>query len=197
MAPAVTPARTEEAAVPREVAGTAGAPRLPGAEVQRPFAAREAEREPRIERPREPRVERPREPRIERPREPRVERPREIEPLPPAMAEDEIEEIGRPEGPPGERFMDPFASETEARGRTEREGAAEIPATPRNAGVMREEEEPVSDEPEMERFARPQPNEPGGSNATGESKEKKAPGAGSADRGGAPSYGRRPGRGRR
>ena len=196
MQPLAAPDRTEETAVSREAAGTTGPSRppgtLPGAEAPRPVAARGPEREPRIERTREPRVERPR---IERPREPRVERPREIEPLPPAMAEDEIEEIGRPEGPPGERFMDPFASEAEARGRAEWESAAEIPAAPRVDATRAEE--PVSEAPEVERFARPAQEEPGGANATGESKEKKAPEAGSADRGGAPSYGRRPGRGRR
>ena len=50
--------------------------------------------------------------RVERPRFERVERPREIEPLPPAAAEDELEEVGRPEGPAGERYVDPFASES-------------------------------------------------------------------------------------
>ena len=187
MSPAAATALTEDAGVPREVAETGRAP-APAAEAPHPFAAR-PEREPRIERP-------AREPRIERPREPRIERPREIEPLPPAMAEDDFEEIGRPEGPPGERFMDPFASEAPARGGAEWEDPAETSTGPRDAGGAREEES-GSEEPEMERFARPLPNEPGGANATGESKEKKAPEAGGVDRGGASSYGRRPGRGRR
>ena len=47
-------------------------------------------------------------------REQRFERPREIEPLPPAASEDDIEEIGRPEGPPGERFVDPYATRSPA-----------------------------------------------------------------------------------
>jgi ribonuclease-3 len=186
MAPAAASPRAPEVGSSRETAGVEESVRasepLPVADIPRPAAPRA---------PREPRIERPREPRIERPREPRIERPREIEPLPPAMAEDEIEEIGRPEGPPGERFVDPFASEAPPRGVAAWEGAAETPAVPRDAEDEREGDEA----PEVERFARPRPNEPGGANAAGESKEKTGPAP--AERGDAPSYGRRPGRGRR
>jgi ribonuclease-3 len=190
MPPPGAPARTVEAEAPREAQGPVGTPRasgtLPDTDAPRPFAARGPAREPRAERPREPRVERA--------REPRIERPREIEPQPSAMDEDEIEEIGRPEGPPGERFVDPFASEAAARGGAGWEDATEAPERPRDDGGEREEEF-ESEAPAMKSFAqrRPPETEPEGADATGEAEEKRPEPSGTS-RGGAPSYGRRRGR---
>ena len=114
----------------------------------------ERPREPRVERTREPRVERSREPRVERPREPRVERPREIEPLPPAAFEDEFEEVGRPEGPPGERFMDPFATEEASIAEPAWEEPVRAPAPPASSFRMpRAEETAHGEEPESEEAA--------------------------------------------
>src|SRR5262249_39246308 len=128
-------------------------------------------------------------------REARFERPREIEPLPPARMEDEIEEVGRPEGPPGERFVDPFAfgatqpaagleervrssGSGDAEGRREQSGA--------EAGAVIERgREPARHGSESEQA--------GG--AADESSE--AGGEAGAKRGDSTPYGRRPGRGRR
>jgi ribonuclease-3 len=90
----------------------------------------ERDREPRAEREREPRAERAprgestapaaRPSRFLRPepgpgeREPSAMRPAELEPVPPAREEDENEEVGRPEGPLGERPAAPYAWEPRA-----------------------------------------------------------------------------------
>ena len=162
-----------------ETQGTATpAPAAP----ERPAAPRGPEREARFERRRESREPRPR---FERPRE--LERPREIEPLPPATAEDDIEEIGRPEGPPGERFMDPFATENPKRMEPRRDSFA----LPREPMPEPEETRPLdtSDDP----WSEAQESEDA---ATGTMEEKQPETGESArrERGNRAVYGRRRGR---
>jgi hypothetical protein len=127
-------------------------------------------------------------------REARIERPREIEPMPPAGAEDDVEEIGRPEGPPGERFVDPFASRSQ-----EEPGAAQgtftLPSQhPESLAPEADEEEergmPHASSEEEESAAE-------STHGRGAAKAPAAGTPGGADRGDAWSYGRRPGRGRR
>lgn len=128
-------------------------------------------------------------------REARIERPREIEPLPPAGAEDDVEEIGRPEGPPGERFVDPFAS-----GAPEDAGAVQetfaLPS-PGHATLAPEADEEDEIERAMPGVASEEEPaaEPGSRGGVEKAPATGAPGG--ADRGDASSYGRRPGRGRR
>ncbi|HEY2956386.1 MAG TPA: ribonuclease III [Candidatus Eisenbacteria bacterium] len=168
-------------------------------EVREPREAREPRevREPRE--PREPReVREPREMREPRgPREARevhAPRPREIEPLPPAAAEDEVDEVGRPEGPLGEHMVDPFEAgfpEPPAAAAStpfERPPAVETrePAPPRGFESEIEDEADAGDE----------------SQAAGRAEEPPATGgrpgeSAGAERDEAWRYGRRQGRGKR
>src|SRR5207249_881539 len=127
-------------------------------------------------------------------REARSERPREIEPLPPARLEDEIEEVGRPEGPPGERFVDPFAfGATQAA--AGREQAARAPSAPDDAGA-RGERTAAGAEAVIERRSRREPARPESESEHGEGDEaSEAGGRAGANRGESSGYGRRPGRG--
>ena len=129
-------------------------------------------------------------------REARSERPREIEPLPPARLEDEIEEVGRPEGPPGERFVDPFAfGATQAA--AGREQAARAPSAPDDTGA-RGERTAAGAEAVIERRSRREPARPESESEHGEGDEaSEAGGRAGANRGESSGYGRRPGRGRR
>jgi ribonuclease III len=126
-------------------------------------------------------------------REPRFERPREIEPLPPAAAEDDIEEIGRPEGPPGERFVDPYATrspiQAEPRIAPMRPASVE-PQPPRGEPQGGGNPPDTSDDPWTERI------ESEAADASQETGEKRPDAAepGAAERSRGPIYGRRRGR---
>lgn len=129
---------------------------------------------------------------------PRVPAPPEIEPPPPLGAEDEDEEIGRPEGPLEERHIDPFAMEP---GGSER-GAGPAPMRGREVrGLVRPdrgflpraeepaaEEEPVAEDepPATESFGRGE-----------ESRRGAEPAPPAEPSSGSPRFGRRPGKSRR
>jgi hypothetical protein len=114
-----------------------------------------------------------------------VPAPPEVEPLPPLAAEDEDEEIGRPEGPLEERHIDPFAMESEE---TERHPAEPVKGRdvrglvrPDRSLAPREEEPIDEEEPQREPAEPPARDEPA---------EPPAPS-------GTPRFGRRPGKARR